>query len=767
MKFTWNIIFVLALLVSCFGSKNTKTPTSENNKNEVEFNRETVEKNCFCEEQKDQYGRTINKVKEIEINKTLLITDRSVMEALDSQFRFSTQLARKAHGNDFSKDTNFFNGLLSTLSSESKKQMQDNWATIDNVSLSRFGTPYKIYAVEFITDDMKTSSTGQILSAGKIRLHYKFLRLDANGDREDIQSVKRLGFSETSLAYIDYHLPTRASAYPGEQLWDKDKYSEEILKLQCYLGRRGLGEEPRTDDFSSDYQLALIELIGSVVNRSYKNRAIWKNSSALAGVTIIDSLSEGKVTQLELELDGGLNFKLISSKELVRVVNSNDPNLTKVVGVYLDYFKEINTDKVFHPYISDELNINLTERKNEIAFRITKGATCQMPILNEADIVPSFSVDKACGEYKVGETILYTMEILNKGPAINKRTLVNKKLIECPAGTTLIRPPSGQIVDCDAERRNCHIETSGSSDFIEISNIPANASIHFYMDCRVDAGARGKTLNHSITANDWKLETSDPNLSNNNASVDVKIVSGTQYGDTCNDDPVVTTTTTTTTKPVDEPIVDYDVKFWIGDDVVATNKQLVKITIHNVGQRDSVDPLKLKYSCPKHSSMVAGSARPTKGVFTSDTWILRELKKGTKESIMWNCLIDKDAAGEFFTYQMEEGDFTFPGIDSNPENNLDGNRRRIQRYCDYDYTNDGRLSAADLVHVRKVILGTVPKIDGKTYFFERSNKADGNRYAPISSRHLVLMQKYILGQIKWDEFFGQLPDCAEVTPRKP
>ncbi len=275
------------------------------------------------------------------------------------------------------------------------------------------------------------------------------------------------------------------------------------------------------------------------------------------------------------------------------------------------------------------------------------------------------------------------------------------------------------------------------------------------MDCKVESEAKGKTLRHSISTNDWKFGVPDSNSSNNGTSIDVKIVTGA-YGDTCGDTP-----------PKEDEVVDYKTKFWIGDDVVENNKQLLKITIHNVGERDSIDPLKIKYFCPENSTLVEGSQRPSKGMFTSDTWILRELKKGTNEFIMWNCLIDSDSAGEMFEYRMKDSDFVFPGKDSNPEDNLDWNRRRIHRHCNYDYNSDGKFSAIDLVHIRKIILGTTQKIPGKSYNVERTNKPDGPRFAPISSRHLVKFQRYILGQSSWEDVFGSLRDCVDITPKKP
>jgi len=771
MKFS--LFLVLSLFVSCFGSKNTQTTADKKVDDEVEFNRETVDKNCFCEMQMDPYGKPApNKVKSIDINKTLLITDRSVMEALNSQFRFSTILAKQIHENEFSKDSAFFLDLISKLSLESKKQLKDNWKNVDSIELSRFGTPYELYGLEFLSDDMKTSSSGNILSAGKIRLHYKFLRLGADGNREDIKSTKRLGYSDTSLAYIDYHLPIQSSAYNGEVLWTKDQYSEELLKLQCYLGRRGLEDEPRFEDFPADLDLALTDFLGSIINRTFNNKAIWKRGSAFAGVTIIDSLSENKIVQLNIDFDFNNKFTVNSSKDLIKSQVTSEPEKFKVQDVYLGYFREMVSGKDHHPYISEELKRNLESRKEEIEFRVSRGEACQMPIAKVSDLTPTFSIDRECGEYKPTEIIEYTMNILNKGPAINKRTLVHKKLIECPEGTTLIAPPSGVIKDCDAERRNCHIETSGSSDYIEISNIPANSSINFYMDCKIDPTSNNKILTHSITSNDWKFETPDSDNTNNNASINVEVITGQPYSQACRGGVTTSTTTTTTTTttmpPKEDEIVDYKTKFWIGDDVVEGNKQLLKITIHNIGKIDSVDPLKLKYSCPEHSTFVKGSERPSKGMFTSDgTWILRDLKVGKSEFMMWNCMIDKGSAGNMFEYRMKESDFTFPGVDSNPTDNLDWNRRKIQRHCDYDYNSDGRISAIDLVHLKKRNIGLADDVPGKSYRFELSNKADGNRYAPASARHVVKMQKYILGQLSWEDFFGALEDCADITPRKP
>jgi len=128
-------VLIVGLFVSCFNSNNKKKviPEAEVNDKSTtvltnKSNDNEVGENCFCKKSTDANGNPApNQVRDINVDKTLLITDSKTIEHLNQNFRFSSVLARDIHGEDVEKDASFFRDFLSRVRSNASKVLESNW----------------------------------------------------------------------------------------------------------------------------------------------------------------------------------------------------------------------------------------------------------------------------------------------------------------------------------------------------------------------------------------------------------------------------------------------------------------------------------------------------------------------------------------------------------------------------------------------------------------------------------------------------------------
>ncbi len=305
-------LFLLLFLFSCFSKKEEG---SLKPKSDLKLNQELVEENCFCtgtgSGDPGHGGYTSNIppdtegiVADIDRDKSLFITDPQVIEYISSFLNFNTSLAMLHNEHIQASPTarevqkmyetyldgysgvnpDFFkpNELLDVRQrDQSKAKIRANWQKDSDGNLLK--APYELIAILIRPELFKSDRQNNIISAGEIRLLYKFVE---NGN--SIATQPRRNF-----VILEYEMPVDIKGLQivrnvDGELVEKDKgaYSRadwlnKIGQLSCY----------KRDDILSEssYRQALLLLLLRSAQFKYKSE-LYPAGSALKGLQVNDFL---------------------------------------------------------------------------------------------------------------------------------------------------------------------------------------------------------------------------------------------------------------------------------------------------------------------------------------------------------------------------------------------------------------------------------------------------------------------------------------------
>jgi len=369
----------------------------------------------------------------------------------------------------------------------------------------------------------------------------------------------------------------------------------------------------------------------------------------------------------------------------------------------------------------------------------------------ESDLELFSSINKSSPAQ--GEEVAITLGVINKGPDVSGITSIISK---CPEGTTEVRRsvtlPSSKLWTLNS---------------IEVDSGDRSKAKTQVITCKVDQGTTGKKIKFEIPVTDVFVAQADSNKSNNTTSVDFEV------RDNSND------------KKVSDIKSVFDVTT---PNVKAGEKIFLRLQVENLGP-EVAEEIKYSIKCPEQLNTIPEVVSISNGSLSvagkNGEWLIRDLNKLKKVVLSYSCATTEAVDDKKLTIKLDQSQLNLgeKNVDNNIGNHISENIEIDVsgfRVCDLDLGEpegiSKSISSTDLVRLQRHILGIsligapADNPNNKPHLMNvfGGKKLDINGDGRVSAADLVDIRKWILGLFpSWQEAFKnnrKVDDCDIFRP---
>ncbi len=210
--------------------------------------------------------------------------------------------------------------------------IRNEWEKDSSGNLTQRGAPYRLMAIMIRPELFETDATGKVISAGQIRLLYKFVDKDKNLDTQTRRSYTILEYG-MPVDTEAFHVAGNASSISSLGSWSREQWVKTVGKLSCYKQDTSLSKH--------SYRSTLLGLLRRSTRAKYEESEQWKGGAALKNVRVNDFLAppwslfsyvvtnDGFLKRHRLEKTPKDNFSNVSNGIIKNGIVPGDKNLIK------------------------------------------------------------------------------------------------------------------------------------------------------------------------------------------------------------------------------------------------------------------------------------------------------------------------------------------------------------------------------------------------------------------------------------------------------
>ncbi len=352
-----------------------------------------------------------------------------------------------------------------------------------------------------------------------------------------------------------------------------------------------------------------------------------------------------------------------------------------------------------------------------------------------------------------GEEITFRVGVVNKGP---DESGIISIIARCPADSVEIRR-SVSVSSSKLWTINNLLVDNGDRIKAKIQELV----------CKVNEGTEGKKLKFSIPSSDFFMSLHDGDKTNNTTSIEFEI-----------------------NEKLDEKKVS-DIKATLDvltPEVKAGESIFLKIDLENIGPEVATE-MKYDVLCPEQLNTVPIQISISKGSFSSSgtkgQWKISSFGVREKAVLSYRCATSESITNKDVQIKLKQEQLTLDdkNVDNNINNHISNNKNiKISglRVCDLDLSEPRNssvgISTLDIVQLQRHILGIAligekePNPGNEAHLMNvfGGKKLDNNGDGRVSAIDLINMRKWILGHYSsWEEAFKNsrtVDDCDIYRP---